>query len=91
MCYKFSTDTFNSTISRLALHSFIAGAFVPASIYGQLITGNDEEDRSNLSMVYAPNMRGLVDYYENNQSLARSKFHYLVQPRPAIRLMILTG
>lgn len=74
------TDTLNSIFFRLALHAVINGTFAPASIYGQLNTGNDVEDRSIVQTLSSLNRRELLDYYDHNQSVARSKFHSHVQP-----------
>ncbi|KAL5591414.1 hypothetical protein FOVSG1_010303 [Fusarium oxysporum f. sp. vasinfectum] len=57
-----------------ALHIVISGPFVPASIYGQLNAGNDVEDRSILHTSSPINRRELIDYYDQNQSVAR--IHY---------------
>ncbi|KAH7195409.1 hypothetical protein DER44DRAFT_814122 [Fusarium oxysporum] len=57
-----------------ALHIVISGTFVPASIYGQLNAGNDVEDRSDLHISSPINRRELIDYYDQNQSVAR--IHY---------------
>ncbi|KAL5586686.1 hypothetical protein FOBRF1_016556 [Fusarium oxysporum] len=57
-----------------ALHIVISGTFVPAPIYGQLNAGNDVEDRSNLHISSPINRCELIDYYDQNQSVAR--IHY---------------
>ncbi|KAJ4128567.1 hypothetical protein NW765_012953 [Fusarium oxysporum] len=83
------TDTFNSIILSLALHTVIDGTFVPASIYGQLNAENDVEERSTLYFSPQFDRRALLDYYDHNQSVASSKFHYLIEPCVATLPMIL--
>ncbi|KAH7154488.1 hypothetical protein DER46DRAFT_628342 [Fusarium sp. MPI-SDFR-AT-0072] len=58
----------------LSLHRVINGTFVPASIYGQLNAGNDVEDCRDLRFLYPRSRRGLLDYYDYNQSVA--SIHY---------------
>lgn len=82
------TDTFNSIILSLALHTVIDGTFVPASIYGQLNAENDVEERSTLYFSPQFDRRALLDYYDHNQSVASSKFHYLIEPCVATLPMI---
>ncbi|KAH7205554.1 hypothetical protein BKA60DRAFT_526124 [Fusarium oxysporum] len=66
--------TVRNSYGDLALHEVIDGTFVPASIYGQLIAGNDVEDRSKFLVPYPRNRHGLLDYYNHNQVVAR--IHY---------------
>ncbi|KAF5637650.1 hypothetical protein F25303_7822 [Fusarium sp. NRRL 25303] len=56
----------------LALHIVIDRTFVPASIYGQLISGNDVEEHTNGYLSYLRNRCGLLDYYDHNQIVASS-------------------
>ncbi|WKT51394.1 Ankyrin repeat-containing domain superfamily [Fusarium oxysporum f. sp. vasinfectum] len=83
--------TVRNSYGDLAVHQVIYGTFVPASIYGQLNAGNDVEDRSKFLVRYPRNMRELLDYYGHNQSVARSKFYYLVQLCAATPPIILEG
>lgn len=85
------THIFNSTIFSLALHRVIDGTFVPASIYGQLSTGNDLEHRSNLCFPHFTPRHGLIDYYNYNQSVARSTSHSRVQPSAITSPMVYGG
>ncbi|KAI3578858.1 hypothetical protein IWW34DRAFT_833075 [Fusarium oxysporum f. sp. albedinis] len=66
----------------LALHTVIDGTFVPASIYGQLKTENDVEEKSTLYFSPQFHRRALLDYYDHNQSVASSLRHVPVQYDP---------
>lgn len=73
------------------MHEVIDGTFIPASIYGQLNAGNDVEDHSKFLVPYPRNRHGLLDYYNHNQAVARSKFQYLVKHCAAKGPIILEG
>ncbi|KAF4457900.1 hypothetical protein F53441_253 [Fusarium austroafricanum] len=66
--------TVRNSYGNLALHTVIGGTFVPASIYGQLDAGGDLEDRCSSYIPPLPNSRGLLDYYNHNQSVARTQY-----------------
>ncbi|RGP71253.1 hypothetical protein FLONG3_7203 [Fusarium longipes] len=66
--------TVRDCVGALALHSVIDGTFVPASIYGQLIAGNDIDDGAISYRTYWAARRELLDYYNHNLSVARIQY-----------------
>ncbi|KAF5562478.1 hypothetical protein FPHYL_5672 [Fusarium phyllophilum] len=58
----------------LALHGFINGTFVPASIYGPLIAGNDVEDLFLLDFPRSSSKLELLNYHEHNPKVAEIQY-----------------
>ncbi|KAF5681840.1 hypothetical protein FDENT_7907 [Fusarium denticulatum] len=54
-----------------AFQTVINGTFVPTSIHSQLNTGNDIEDCRPSTSEHSFQRREVLDYYEQNQSVAR--------------------
>ncbi|CVK95019.1 uncharacterized protein FMAN_13264 [Fusarium mangiferae] len=65
--------TVRSRFGEAAVHKFILGTFVPASLYRHLNAG-DEAAASRYTYYPLLDRRGLLDYHDLNQSVAR--IHY---------------
>lgn len=68
----------NSTVFSLALVDFIDGAFVPASIYGPLIAGNDVEDLFPFRVRFSTSRLEFFKYHEHNPKVAERKSHCFI-------------
>ncbi|KAG5762623.1 hypothetical protein H9Q72_009287 [Fusarium xylarioides] len=67
-----ASATARSSYGDLALEGFINGTFVPASIYGPLIAGNDVEDLPVLAFPSSSYRLELFKYHEHNPKVAEA-------------------